>query len=201
VEGSVFIGGAVVQWLRDGLGLIERAADAGTLAESVDSSAGVYFVPALTGLGAPHWDPLARGAILGVTRGTTAAHVTRAALEGVAYQVGDLVQAIREGSGRGPVEIRADGGASGSDLLLQAQADLLGTPVLRASQRESTAIGAAWLAGLAVGLWRDQAEVGGLWRAARRFEPRPDAGILRHRADWLRAVACVRAFGSPAGMD
>ena len=197
LEGSVFVGGAVVQWLRDGLGLIQRAAQVGVLAESVPSSAGVCFVPALTGLGAPHWDPQARGAIFGLTRGTTAAHVARAALEGIAFQVADLVDAIQEGSRLKPLEARVDGGASGSDLLLQTQADLLGVPVQRAAQPESTALGAAYLAGLAVGLWHDEAEVCGLWRAARRFEPRPATDVVRRRADWTRAVECVRAFGSP----
>jgi len=197
LEGSVFVGGAVVQWLRDGLGLIERAPQVGALAESVESSAGVVFVPALTGLGAPHWDPQARGAILGITRGTTAAHVARAALEGIAFQVSDLVEAIQEGSHLRPLEARADGGASGSDLLLQAQADLLGAPVLRAAQPESTALGAAYLAGLAVGLWADDTEVAALWHAARRFVPRPGADVVARRDDWHRAVRSVRAFGAP----
>ncbi len=151
IEGSVFIGGAVVQWLRDGLGVAGDAAQIAALAESVASSAGVYFVPALTGLGAPHWDPQARGAIFGITRGTTAAHVARAALEGVAFQVNDLVAAIVEGCHLRPREVRADGGASRGDLLLQTQADLIDVPVLRAAQSESTALGAAYLAGLAVG--------------------------------------------------
>ena len=196
IEGSVFIGGAVVQWLRDGLGVAGDAAQIAALAESVGSSAGVYFVPALTGLGAPHWDPQARGAIFGITRGTTAAHVARAALEGVAFQVNDLVAAIVEGCHLKPREVRADGGASRGDLLLQTQADLLDVPVLRAAQPESTALGAAYLAGLAVGLWRDEAEVGELWRAARRFEPRPGPDITSRLADWRRAVDCARAFGS-----
>ncbi len=199
VEGSVFMGGAVLQWLRDGLGLADDAAQIAALAETVGSSAGVSFVPALTGLGAPYWDPQARGAILGITRGTTAAHVSRAALEGVALQVADLARAIAEGSHLAPVEVRADGGASRGDLLLQAQADLLGVPVVRAAQLESTALGAACLAGLAVGLWRDQAQVGGLWRVARRFEPRPGPDVEARLADWRRAVECVRAFGTPVG--
>jgi glycerol kinase len=198
LEGSVFVGGAVVQWLRDGLGVIATAAEVGALAETVVSSAGVCFVPALTGLGAPHWDPQARGAIFGLTRGTTRAHVARAALEGVAFQVADLVQAITEGCDLRPLEARADGGASGCDLLLQAQADLLGVPVQRAAQPESTALGAAYLAGLAIGLWRDEAEVAALWRAATRFEPRRDTDVVRRHGDWRRAVECVRAFGTPA---
>jgi glycerol kinase len=201
LEGSAFFGGAVVQWLRDGLGLIASAAEVGALAETVPSSAGVTFVPALTGLGAPHWDPRARGAILGLTPGTTGAHIARAALEGIAFQVADLLAAVGDGSGGWrarpftPREVRADGGASACDLLLQMQADLLGVPVRRAAQLESTALGAAYLAGLAVGIWRDEAEVRELWRAARRFEPRPGSDIALRRADWLRAVDCVRAFG------
>ena len=198
VEGSVFVGGAVVQWLRDGLGVLQESAQVGALAASVESSAGVCFVPALTGLGAPYWDPQARGAIFGLTRGTTAAHVARAALEGVAFQVDDLVRAVAEGSALRPLQVRADGGASGSDLLLGAQADLLGVPVLRAAQLESTALGAAYLAGLGVGFWRDQDEVTGLWRAATRFEPRPDPDLDERRAAWRRAVACVRAFAGDA---
>jgi glycerol kinase len=196
MEGSVFIGGAVVQWLRDGLGIADGAEQVAALAESVESSAGVYFVPALTGLGAPHWDPQARGAIFGITRGTTAAHVARAALEGVAFQVADLAAAMAGGGHLAPVEVRADGGAARNDLLLQTQADLLDVPVLRAARLESTALGAAYLAGLAVGLWRDEAEVAALWRAARRFEPRRDADVAGRLEDWRRAVECVRAFGS-----
>ena len=201
VEGSVFMGGAVLQWLRDGLGVADDAAQIAALAETVESSTGVSFVPALTGLGAPHWDPQARGAILGITRGTTAAHVSRAALEGVAFQVADLARAIADGSHLAIVEVRADGGASRGDLLLQAQADLLGVPVLRAAQPESTALGAAYLAGLAAGLWRDEAEVGRLWLAAKRFEPRPGPDVEARLADWLRAVQCVRAFGSPVSAE
>ncbi len=199
IEGSVFIGGAVVQWLRDGLRLADDAAQVATLAETVASSAGVYFVPALTGLGAPCWDPQARGAIFGITRGTTAAHIARAALEGVAFQVADLAKAIAEGCHLTPVEVRADGGASRGDLLLQAQADLLGVPVLRAAQLESTAFGAAYLAGQAVGVWRDDTEVGKLWQAARRFEPRLGPDVEQRLADWRRAVECVRAFGCAGG--
>jgi glycerol kinase len=198
LEGSVFIGGAVVQWLRDGLGIIDASSRIGELAGSVESSGGVVFVPALTGLGAPHWDPQARGALFGLTRGTTAAHVARAALDGIAFQVADLVDAIAAGCDLRPLEVRADGGASASDLLLQAQADLLGVPVQRAAQPESTALGAAYLAGLAVGLWRDEAQVGRLWRAARRFEPRPADDVAARRDDWRRAVECVRAFGAPS---
>ena len=147
LEGSVFIGGAAVQWLRDGLGIVESGAEATSLAQSVPSSDGVVFVPALAGLGAPYWDPYARGGIFGLTRGSTAAHVARATLEGIAFQVADLYQAEVDGAGVTPAEVRADGGAAASDLLLQFQADLLGVPVTRAGQPEATAFGAAWLAG------------------------------------------------------
>jgi len=195
LEGSVFVGGAAVQWLRDGLGILPEAADMSRLAESVPTSDGVVFVPALTGLGAPYWDPRARGAILGITRGTTAAHVARATLEGIACQVADLVAAAVE-SGVRPVEVRADGGAGGSDLLLQVQADLLGVPVVRAAQAEATALGAAYLAGLAVGLWPNEDAVHSLWRGGRRFEPQADGDRDHLLADWHAAVAAVRAFGA-----
>ena len=192
LEGSVFVGGAVLQWLRDGLGILREAADASRLAERV-SDGGVVFVPALTGLGAPHWDPHARGAILGITRGTTAAHIARAALDGIAFQVADLMAAASQ-SGVHPVEVRADGGAAASDLLMQTQADLLGIPVIRAAQAEATALGAAYLAGLAVGLLRDD-DVSALWRAGRRFEPDLTVDRQRLMADWHAAVAAVRAYG------
>ena len=158
---------------------------------------GVLFVPALTGLGAPHWDPAARGAILGITRGTTAAHIARAALDGIAFQVADLMAAASE-SGMPPVEVRADGGACASDVLMQTQADLLGIPVMRAEQTEATALGAAYLAGLAVGLLRED-DVSGLWRAGRRFEPAAAADRERLMADWHAAVAAARAFGDRGG--
>jgi glycerol kinase len=197
LEGSVFVGGAAVQWLRDGLGILREAADVGRLADRASAGGGVFFVPALTGLGAPHWDPDARGAILGITRGTTAAHIARATLEGIAFQVADLVEAASD-SGVRPLEVRADGGASASDLLMQTQADLLGIPVLRAAQGEATALGAAYLAGLAVGLLHD-ADVSNLWRAGRRFEP--DVAVDREQlmARWHSAVAAVRAFGDGGG--
>jgi len=192
LEGSVFVGGAAVQWLRDGLGILSDAADVDRLAASVPTSDGVVFVTALTGLGAPHWDPRARGAVLGITRGTTAAHIARAALEGIAFQVADLVATAD--SGARPVEVRADGGASGSDLLLQTQADLLGVPVVRTAQPEATALGAAYLAGLAVGLWQDD-DVRRLWRADRRFDPAPTIDRVHLTVRWHAAVAAVRAFG------
>jgi glycerol kinase len=193
LEGSVFVGGAAVQWLRDGLGILAEASQVGTLAERAPADPGLFFVPALTGLGAPHWDPHARGAILGITRGTNAAQIARATLEGIAFQVADLLAAAAE-SGVAPREIRADGGASASDLLMQSQADLLGIPVLRSAQTEATALGVAYLAGLAVGLL-SEADVAGLWQSGRLFEPAASAERERRMADWHAAVAAVRAFG------
>ena len=199
LEGSVFIGGAAVQWLRDGLGIIGSAAEVGALAGGVASSEGVYFVPALAGLGAPHWDPHARGALLGITRGTTAAHVARATLEGIAFQVADLLGAVVADAGLAPDHLRAAGGATANDLLMQIQADVIALPVTRAAQKESTALGAALLAGLATGVWRDEAEALGLWHAERTFEP--DAGVDREGmlAGWRAAVACARQFGRDTG--
>jgi glycerol kinase len=196
LEGSVFAGGAVITWLRDSLGVLESAAESGELAVRVGAGEGGVFVPALAGLGAPHWDPRARGALFGLSLGTTRAHLARAALEGIAFQVADLVAAVGADSGLTPAEVRADGGVSANDLLLQLQADVLGVPVTRAAQPESTALGAAYLAGLAVGFWRDTTEVECLWRAARRFEP--DLGVDRAglMAAWRRAVAAVRSVGS-----
>jgi glycerol kinase len=196
LEGSVFVGGAVIQWLRDELGLAPTAAGVAALAEQASSAGGVYFVPTLTGAGAPHWDPQARGAILGLTRGTSAAQIARAALEGIAFQVSDLVQAMAKGSDTSvPVEVRADGGAGASDLLLQTQADLLNVPVVRSAQAEATAFGAACLAGLATGVWNDEAHAHASWRAAQTFLP-VETDRERLLAGWRKALACVRAFGS-----
>jgi len=194
LEGSVFIGGAAVQWLRDGLGIIESSAETDKLAQSVASSEGVVFVPALAGLGAPYWDPYARGGIFGLTRGTTSAHVARATLEGIAFQVADLYQAEAEGAGVAPAEVRADGGAARSDLLLQFQADLLGVPVVRAGQPEATAFGAAWLAGLATGVWSSEDEVAALWTAGAEFAPTVEADADGLRRRWKAAVDAVRGF-------
>ncbi len=194
LEGSVFIGGAVVQWLRDGLGLIRSSEEVEALASSVEDSHGVYLVPAFTGLGAPHWDAWARGALLGLTRGVTAAHVARAALESIAFQVADVVGAMEADSGLTLNELRADGGASRNDLLLQFQADLLGAPVVRAAVTETTALGAAYLAGLAAGVYRGREELAARWRAERRFEPRMGRDEAQaRRAQWTRAVE--RAMG------
>jgi glycerol kinase len=171
LEGSVFIGGAVVQWLRDGLGLIRQSADVERLATSVDDNGGVYLVPAFAGLGAPHWDPYARGLIIGITRGTTAAHIARAAVESIAYQVADLLDAVQRDSGIPLAELRVDGGAASNDLLMQFQADLLGVPVVRPAVTETTALGAAYLAGLAVGFWTSPGEIAQQWQVDRRFTP------------------------------
>jgi glycerol kinase len=174
LEGSVFIGGAVVQWLRDGLGLIKQSADVEPLAASVPDNGGVYLVPAFAGLGAPHWDAYARGTIVGLTRGSTAGHVARAAVESIAYQVSDLLAAVHRDAGIPLGELRVDGGAARNDMLMQLQADLLGVPVVRPTVTETTAIGAAYLAGLAVGFWASPEEIARQWSAERRFEPSMD---------------------------
>ena len=171
LEGSVFVAGAIVQWLRDGLGLIETSADVQELAASVPDSGGVYLVPALVGLGAPHWDPYARRAIFGITRGTTAGHLARAAVESMAFQSYDLLDAMQKDSGVPLSALKVDGGASVNDPLMQFQADLLDTPVRRPVVAETTALGAAYLAGLAVGYWQDTADVAANWALDRQFEP------------------------------
>jgi glycerol kinase len=175
LEGSVFVGGAVVQWLRDGLNAIGHSSEVQALAASVPDAGGVVFVPAFTGLGAPYWDAHARGAIMGLSRGSTVAHIARAALESIAFQSTALLRAMAEDAvaagGTAPLELRVDGGASVNDLLMQFQADLLGIPVVRPAVTETTALGAAWLAGLAVGQYRSTAELAALWKEERRFEP------------------------------
>ena len=171
LEGSVFVGGAVVAWLRDGLGLIRQAADVEALAASVPDSGGVFVVPAFTGLGAPHWDPYARGTILGLTRGTTSAHIARAALESIAFQVAELLVAMRSDFGSPIAELRVDGGASVNNLLLQMQADILQVPVVRPKVTETTSLGAAYLAGLAAGVWPNRDSIADHWQIERRFEP------------------------------
>lgn len=171
IEGSVFTAGAAIQWLRDGLGLIRSAADVEPLARTVPDNGDVYLVPAFTGLGAPHWDPHARGTLTGISRGTTAGHLARAALEGIALQVADVFGAIRLESGFELSELRVDGGAARSDLLLQLQADALAVPVVRTSRMESTAFGAAFLAGLQAGVWDSLTDIAALWSAERVFEP------------------------------
>ena len=202
LEGSVFIGGAVVQWLRDGLGIVKSAAEIESLASSVPDSGGVYVVPAFAGLGAPHWDQYARGTITGITRGTTSAHLARAALESIAFQVADVLDVMRQDSGVAMAELRVDGGASANDLLLQFQADLLGVPVVRPKVTETTALGAAYLAGLAVGYWKSRDDVQAKWAVQKRFEPKMDRGHAGHRRKrWAEALRRSRDWEehSPAG--
>ncbi len=189
LEGSVFIGGAVVQWLRDGLGLIRNSADVEVLANSVPDTGGVFLVPAFTGLGAPHWDPDARGAIVGITRGTNAAHLARAAVESIAYQVADLLEAMRTDGGPPLSELRVDGGAARNDALLQFQADLLGVPVVRPQVTETTALGAAYLAGLATGYWPSRTQLAAQWQVDRRFEPTLSPAVAAYRRSrWREAL-------------
>jgi glycerol kinase len=195
LEGSVFIGGAVVQWLRDGLGIIRQSSDVEALARTVPDNGGVYFVPAFAGLGAPHWDAYARGAMFGLTRGATGGHLARAALESIAYQSADVLAAMERDAGITLAELRVDGGATASDLLMQFQADLLGVPVVRPKVRETTALGAAYLAGLAVGFWKSPDEVAANWQVDRRFEPamsRDRAAALR--AGWDKAVTRAKSW-------
>ena len=191
LEGSIFVTGAALQWLRDGLQVIASASEAGPLAESVSDTAGVFFVPALTGLGAPWWDPHARGAILGLTRGTTRAHVVRAAVEAMAYQTRDVVDAMRSDAGIPMTELKADGGASAMDVLMQLQADVLGVTVRRTATPETTALGAAFLAGLGVGVWSSSGEVARLWRSDRDFDPGDTAPAEERYRSWLAAVRKV----------
>ena len=189
MEGSVFIGGAVVQWLRDGLKIIESAGQIEALARTVPDSGGVYLVPAFAGLGAPHWDQYARGAISGITRGTTAAHFARAALESIAFQVADVLEVMQQDASGAITELRVDGGAAANNLLLQFQADLLRVPVVRPKVTETTAQGAAYLAGLAVGFWKDQADLQSHWEIERIFEPQmSDAEVAHHRSRWHEAL-------------
>jgi glycerol kinase len=189
LEGSIFVSGSAVQWLRDGLGLFEDSAEVEALAASVPSSEGVTFVPALTGLGAPHWDPTARGAILGITRGTTSAHIARATLEAIALQVRDVISAMAADSGIPLRSLRVDGGAARNNLLMQIQADLLGVPVVRPRNVETTATGAAFLAGLGSGLWQSEADLESLWKIDRTFEPDGDDAALRGIQErWEEAV-------------
>lgn len=188
LEGSVFMGGATVQWLRDGLGLVKQAGEIEALAGSVPDTGDVVFVPAFAGLGAPHWDAEARGLLVGLTRGTTGAHIARAALEAIAFQVADLVDAI-EADGQALAELRVDGGAAANNLLLQLQADILQKPVIRPTITETTALGAAYLAGLATGFWSGLDEIASHWQSDRRFTPQATAGDIAHRrARWQDAV-------------
>jgi glycerol kinase len=195
LEGSVFVGGAVVQWLRDGLALIRNSSEVEALANSVADNGGVYFVPAFVGLGAPHWDSYARGAIFGITRGTNAGHMARAALESIGYQVADLMDAVQTDTGTPLPELRVDGGASANDALMQFQADILGVPVVRPAITETTALGAAYLAGLGSGFWKEVKQISDLPREQRRFEPslqRSQVDALRER--WNEAVSRAKSW-------
>src|SRR5213596_139646 len=195
LEGSVFTGGAVVQWLRDGLRLIKKSVDVEKLALSVHDSGGVYLVPAFTGLGAPHWDPYARGTIVGLTRGSNAGHIARAALESIAFQSTDLLQAMEQDSGQKSKELRVDGGAAADDLLMQFQADLLGIPVVRPRILETTALGAAYLAGLATGVWKGREEIAKQWKVAKRFEPKMKRDEAERRmGEWRRALERAKGW-------
>jgi glycerol kinase len=190
LEGSVFVAGAVVQWLRDGLGFFKSSSEIEAMANSVLDSGDVYIVPAFTGLGAPHWDPEARGSIFGLTRGTTRAHIARAALESIAFQSADILAAMQKDSGKELKELRVDGGATANDLLMQFQADLLGVPVVRPKVLETTALGAAYLAGLTVNLWKSREEIAAQWQVEKRFEPRMEAAQRGARmARWREAVS------------
>jgi glycerol kinase len=197
LEGSIFIGGAAVQWLRDGLGLIATAAESEAVAASVPSSEGVYVVPAFVGLGAPHWDPRARGTIVGISRGTSRAHLVRATLEAIAFQTRDVIETMESECGLTLPELRVDGGAAANDLLMQIQADILGREVVRPAVTETTALGAAYLAGLAVGFWKGQDELASNWRVDRRFEPRMEASQREQLYEgWKRAVERAKGWAS-----
>ncbi len=198
LEGSIFIAGAVVQWLRDGLQLIRKSHEVEALAREVDDNGGVYLVPAFTGLGAPHWDQYARGVVAGITRGVTKGHMARAALEGIAYQVADVIDAMEADSGIEAKELRADGGAAANDLLLQFQSDILGIPVIRPKTLETTALGAAYLAGLAVGYWDDQDSIRDQWEMDHKFMPSmAPEHVEELRAGWDKALERAKAWEQP----
>ena len=194
LEGAIFVTGAAVQWLRDGLGIISTSAEVGALAESVPDAGGVFVVPAFTGLGSPWWDPYARGTIVGITRGTTRAHIARAVVDAMVYQTQDAIAAMTSAGGVALAELRVDGGASVMDAMLQRQANALGVPVLRPTDHETTALGAAYLAGLAEGVWTNLDEIGNMWTLDRRFEP--SAPDTSHET-WLRAVERSRHWATP----
>jgi glycerol kinase len=198
LEGSVFIAGAAVQWLRDGLGIIKSSSEVEALAAQVTDSDGVYMVPAFAGLGAPHWDAYARGTIVGLTRGTTSAHLARAALEGIAFQVADVLTAMESDSGIAIQELRVDGGACANNLLMQFQADIMQSPVVRPQTIETTALGAAFFAGLAVGFWSSFDEIHSIWKAERVFEPKMSADeAAMRRARWDQALERSRSWEKP----
>ena len=198
LEGGVFIGGAVVQWLRDGLGIIKTSAEVEKLATSVPDNGGVYFVPAFAGLGAPYWQQFARGTLLGITRGTTNAHIARASLESIAFQTMDVLTSMNADAQLAIHELRVDGGATANDLLMQFQSDLLDCRVIRPAITETTALGAAYLAGLAIGFWKDTAEIENYWRAEKNFEPVMSAETREKEIrQWQKAIkaALVWAHG------
>ena len=189
LEGSIYVGGSVVQWLRDGLGFITSSSEIEDLASTVPDSGGVYFVPALTGLAAPYWDQYARGTIVGITRGTTRAHIARAALDGIAFQTYDIAQAMAKDMEAPLTELKVDGGASRNNLLMQYQSNLLGIKVVRPKITETTALGAAYLAGLAVGFWKDIDEIKNQWQVERSFEPLADSEeMAAAKAGWADAI-------------
>lgn len=193
LEGSVFVGGAAVQWLRDGARIVKTAPGVNSLAETVKDNGGVYFVPALTGLGAPYWDQYARGVIIGITRGTTDAHIARATLEGIAFQVYDVVKAMEADAKEESVELRVDGGASASNLLMQIQSDLFGFKIIRPQTLETTALGAAYLAGLAVGFWKNIEEIQNQWIVDKEFYPKRDKEQVEKELHyWHKAVERTR---------
>jgi glycerol kinase len=197
LEGSVFVAGAVVQWLRDGMGMFARAEEVEALARQVPDAGGVVLVPAFVGLGAPHWDPDARGLLIGLTRGSTRAHVARAALEAIAFQSAEVLDAMQRDAATPLTELRVDGGAARNDLLMQFQADIAGVPVVRPEVTETTALGAAYLAGLAVGVWSGTDELERLWRAERRFEPgMSEDQRAQLMATWRRAVERARGWAA-----
>ncbi len=199
LEGSVFVAGAVVQWLRDGLGVIRASADVESLARSVPDNGGVYFVPAFTGLGSPHWDPYARGTIVGLTRGAAAGHIARAALESIAFQTADLIRAMEADAALRLAELRVDGGATANNLLMQFQSDLLGVPAVRPRIAETTALGAAYLAGLAANFWADQEEIAAQWQVDQRFEPAMDRDVAENMLrQWRRALERAKGWETPS---
>jgi glycerol kinase len=197
MEGSIFVTGAAVQWLRDGLGIIDASSEAGPLAASVADPDGVVFVPAFTGLGSPWFDPYARGAVFGLTRGTTRAHVVRAVVEAMAWQTADVVDAITAGAGLPITELRVDGGASAMDVLCQFQADVLGVPVRRPANLETTVLGAAYLAGLAEDVWASPADAAAAWHEDAAFLPTLLPRADERRAEWRRAVDRTRGWANP----
>jgi glycerol kinase len=197
LDGGIYVAGAAVQWLRDGLGIIKSAEESYDLAMSVPDSGGVYFVPALSGLAAPYWDSYARGAIIGLTRGTTRAHLVRATLEGIAYRTRDVLEAMAQDTGRPILSIKADGGASDNVFLMQALADISGVEVHVAATRETTALGAGFMAGLGAGLWGSQDELAALWREAARYVPQGNDEGEQHYREWLRAVERSKGWAVP----